>query len=527
MTEKGTDTAIVWRMAPMPVGLLLLALSLLVWSTLDGWQKMLHVWNTNEAYSYGYLIPVITAFLLWQRKDVLEGLEFNGSWLGLIGLAAGVAIAAIGKLTTITTLIQYGFVISLIAVTLSLAGTQAFRWLLAPLALLFLMLPLPAFFFNNLSAKLQLLSSSIGVEVTRLFGVSVHLEGNVIDLGSYRMQVVEACSGLNYLFPLMVVGFVAAYFFRAALWKRAVVFLSSIPITILMNSFRIGVIGVLVEYGGVAQAEGFLHFFEGWVIFMACTLLLGGEIWLISRLTGDTRPWPKIFGIELPAPTPKDAATRHRGLPAPFLASLVVVGVWTIAANVLEGREDVIPARQAFAEFPLAIGEWRGAAGRLEPIVLDELKLDDYLLADYAAPEQRAVNLYAAYYATQRADQSAHSPRSCLPGGGWVMSDFGQRRLTGVAGGTANLRVNRAVIQKGDYRQLVYYWFQQRGRDITNEYAVKWYLFVDALKGRRSDGALIRLTTALAPAEDVAAGDARLAAFAAAVTPALPAFIPD
>ncbi len=165
MVKEGTDSGPVWRMTPGHAGLMLLALSLLVWSTLDGWQKMLRVWDTIEAYSYGYLIPVITAFLLWQRKDVLERLEFSGSWLGLAGLAAGIAIAAIGKLTTITTLIQYGFVISLLAVALALTGRKTFRWLFAPLALLFLMLPLPGFFYNNLSAKLQLLSSSIGVEV--------------------------------------------------------------------------------------------------------------------------------------------------------------------------------------------------------------------------------------------------------------------------------------------------------------------------------------------------------------------------
>jgi exosortase D (VPLPA-CTERM-specific) len=294
-----------------------------------------------------------------------------------------------------------------------------------------------------------------------------------------------------------------------------------------MNSFRIGVIGVLVEYGGVAQAEGFLHFFEGWVIFMACTLMLAGEIWLISKLSSDARPWATIFGIDIPAPTPKDAATQRRRLPAPFLVSLVALGVWTVAAHALEGREDVIPARKTFAEFPLSIGDWRGATGRLEAIVLDELKLDDYILADYIAPGRGTVNLYTAYYATQRADQSAHSPRSCLPGGGWVMGDFGQRPLAGVAAGDGDLRVNRVIVQKGDYRQLVYYWFQQRGRNITNEYAVKWYLFADALESKRSDGALIRLTTMIAPTEDVAVGDARLLAFAAAVAPTLPAFIPD
>src|SRR5207253_2194127 len=98
--------------------------------------------------------------------------------------------------------------------------------------------------YIQLSQKLQLWSSQLGVAVIRLFGISVYLEGNVIDLGSYKLQVVEACSGLRYLFPLMTLGFIAALFFRAPLWKRSILFLSTIPITVLMNSFRIGMIGI-------------------------------------------------------------------------------------------------------------------------------------------------------------------------------------------------------------------------------------------------------------------------------------------
>ena len=139
----------------------------------------------------------------------------------------------------------------------------------APLLFLLFMIPLPNFLYNNLSAQLQLLSSELGVAVIRLFDIGVYLEGNVIDLGTYKLQVVEACSGLRYLFPLTSLAFLMAYLFKAAAWKRIVIFLSSIPITLLINSFRIGVIGVLVEYWGPGQAEGFLHDFEGWVVFMS------------------------------------------------------------------------------------------------------------------------------------------------------------------------------------------------------------------------------------------------------------------
>ncbi len=103
--------------------------------------------------------------------------------------------------------------------TLALVGRQVFRIIWVPMLILLFMIPLPRFLYNNISAQLQLISSGIGVWFIRLFGISVFLEGNVIDLGALKLQVAEACDGLRYLFPLMTLGFILAYFFKAAFWK--------------------------------------------------------------------------------------------------------------------------------------------------------------------------------------------------------------------------------------------------------------------------------------------------------------------
>ena len=128
----------------------------------------------------------------------------------------------------------------------------------------------------------------------RLFQIPVFLEGNVIDLGQYKLQVVEACSGLRYLYPLMSLGFLAAYFFQAPLWQRALVFLSTIPITIFMNSLRIGVVGIMVDNFGPQDADGFLHMFEGWIIFLACAVLLVGLMHLLARV-GSGKGFFQVF----------------------------------------------------------------------------------------------------------------------------------------------------------------------------------------------------------------------------------------
>ncbi len=481
----------------------------------------------REEYSHGFLIPILSGLLLWQRRRQFEALPFNGSWAGVALMLVGLALYVLGTLAAITAVDAYAMVIVIAGAVLAALGWRAFRIALAPLALLLLMNPLPAFLYNNLSSQLQLISSQLGVAVIRLFGISVFLEGNVIDLGSYKLQVVEACSGLRYLFPLFTLGVIVAMFCRSRLWIRAVIVLSTVPITILMNSFRIGVIGVLVDRFGIEQAEGFLHDFEGWIIFMACMVLLIAESWLLLRLTGDRRPLREIFAIDWPAPRAAGAAAQPRALGAPAIVALLVLLAVALPARAIPQREELVPERDALSGFPLQLDAWSGRRGRLDADTLDILKLDDYLMADYALPAQSPVNLYVAYYASQRTGVSAHSPASCLPGNGWRMTEIGRYQVPGVRIGATPLQVNRVVIGQGSARQLVYYWFQQRGRVVTNEYAVKWYLFVDSLRRQRTDGALVRLITPLREGEAIGAADARLGRFAAEAVTRLTRYIPD
>ena len=184
-------------------------------------------------------------------------------------------------------------------------------------------------------------------------------------------------------------------------------------------------------------------------------------------------------------------------------------------------------ARADFSSFPLTINDWKGSKTILETKILDSLKADDYILADYINSEKKHVNFYVAYYASQQAGSAAHSPRACIPGGGWKINSLQTVNLDEITIMGEPLSVNRMEIKKGDYGQLVYYWFQQRNRVVTNEYMVKWYLFWDALTRNRTDGSLIRLTTNLSPGENIENADERLKSFMKVVEPALLDYLPE
>ncbi|VAW60389.1 Eight transmembrane protein EpsH / EpsI protein [hydrothermal vent metagenome] len=516
----------VWKESALFWGVLCVSLAMLGFVYSDGLILMEKWWYSREEYGHGYIIPFITLFLIWQKSDKLEHIKFNGSWLGVALTVFGLFLYYAGELSSLYTIIQYAFIVALFGVALSLMGREAFKIIIVPLAILFFMVPLPNFIFNNLSSQLQLISSEIGVAFIRLFDISVYLEGNVIDLGVYRLQVVEACSGLNYLFPLMTLAFISAYFFTGALWKKSIIFLSSIPITILMNSLRIGAIGVTVEYWGPQMAEGVLHDFEGWAVFMSCIAILIGEMWILSSIGKDKLPLREAFGLDFPEPTPKDAQTRSREIPRPFYVSLIIIALVATSVLALPEQIEVEPERKQFVEFPLEFKGWTGKTGYIEQIYIDVLKLTDYSMNDYRGEDGGLVNFYAAYYASQKKGASAHSPRSCIPGGGWRITSLTQYPIENASLDGVPLEVNRLVIQKDEVKQLVYYWFQQRGRIVTNEYMMKWWLFWDSMNANRTDGALMRLTTVLRPGQDISIADKRLKDFARQVAPILPEFIP-
>jgi len=497
------------------------ALGLLFW---DGLDNMYRRWNEPE-YNHGFMIPFVALYLLWLRAREISAAELSGSWLGVGLLFVSLGLLFVGERSAIFALTQYAFVLGIWALFYAGAGATGLRLMWVPLLYLIFMVPLPEFLTQKLTAGLQLVSSEIGVAVIRAAGLSVFLEGNVIDLGAYQLQVAEACSGMRYLFPLLSFGFLCAVLFRGRWWQRGLLLIATVPITILMNSFRIGVIGILVNYFGIEQAEGFLHDFEGWVIFMACIGVLFTMIWIFARMEG--RKFLEIFGLDIPAASDLTQLVGSLRPNRQLLAAIAVVAVAAILSLTLSRPLILLPERASLATFPMRVGEFDGRESTIDQVYLDQLRVTDYLMGKYLRPTDPApVEMWVAYYDSQAKGASVHSPQACLPGGGWQINNFSQLDVPNILPDGGALRVNRVEIALGDQRQLVYYWFAQRGRIVTNEYLVKWYIFWDGVTTNRTDGALVRLATYVGDPSAMPEGDARLESFMRAADPKLAFHLP-
>ncbi|MDP8567767.1 VPLPA-CTERM-specific exosortase XrtD [Methylophilus aquaticus] len=486
-----------------------------------GLTELLFRWNKQEEYGHGYFIPLITIWFLWERKAALIAAVSQGSYWGVGLLLFASFLLLTGEVTAFYLAIQLGFILFLMSITLAYGGRSLFKLCFTPIFFLVFCIPLPYFMEALLTARLQLLSSEFGVMFLRAIGTSVYLEGNVIDLGQYQLQVVEACSGLRYLYPLMGIAFLIAYMYQAAIWKKGLVFISSIPITVVMNSVRIAVVGVLVDHWGSEMADGFLHYFEGWIVFMICLGILVAEVWILERMGSGRNLMTAIDTPKVGVPLlGRSSSLSLKPLWAAFFFTLITCGI-TLA---LSDRVEIQPPHKPLDTFPLSVNGWVGEQGSLGKNELSILGLQDYLLADYFRPEEnKVVNYYLAYYASQRKGVSPHSPQVCMPGGGWVIASL--ERIPMIDSKGKKFTVNKVLIKKGQDKQVVYYWYQQRGRKIASEYLMKFYLFKDAIFMNRTDGALVRLVTNAN--DDVAAADKRLSDFIKVSLPLLNDYIPE
>ncbi len=469
----------------------------------DSLSYLFNMWWNNENYGHGLFVLAIALYLIWVKRQHLLPLLGIGSWWALPMLTVGMALLMAGQLSSLYILQHLSLWIVLGGIILGIIGFTGLRLIGFPWFLLLTTIPLPAFLFQGLTTKFRLISSTLGVGCLQLMGVTAYQDGNVIDLGPMQLQVVEACSGLQYIFPLMTLALLCEYFFQGALWTRVVIFCSSIPIAIFINGFRIGIIGLLVDTFGQGAGKGFLHFFEGWVIFLLGLVLLGIEMWLLHTCSRQSAHKPVGWFRELDEAPPsqafqtavQSAATSQRAMPWPLLGGAAIIIILGLFSGSLEARKENPPARQSFLDFPLTLEQWTGTPLTFDQIYLDALRLDDYILAEYQEPSSPfpPINLYVAYYRSQSAGQSIHSPQSCLPGGGWVFASQVSVALNAHSQAENPPVVNQAIIQKGHQRQLMLYWFHQRHRIVTNEYLVKWYLLWDALTQGRTDGALVRV----------------------------------
>jgi exosortase len=225
-------------------------------------------WASDDNYSHGFFVVPLALFFAWERRAALLEAPHRPSVFGLFLIAGSLVVLLAGLLGAELFLTRVSFVGVLAGITLFVWGRVHFRILAFPIAFLLLMIPLPAIVFNQLAFPLQLLASRAGEAVIGLAGIPVLREGNVLQLPTRTLEIVEACSGIRSLVSLITLAVVLGYFTERRTGARVLIALAAIPIAILANAARVAGTGLASELISPAAADGFFHTFSGWLMFV-------------------------------------------------------------------------------------------------------------------------------------------------------------------------------------------------------------------------------------------------------------------
>jgi EpsI family protein len=528
--------------SPAPRLQLAVLAALLLWLYARVLIHLLGQWWHDPNFSHGFFVPLFSAYVLWQERERLTHLAIRRSRSGVLIVTFALCILIVGQLGAELFLARVSFLLMLAGLLVLFFGWPFFRATLFPWAFLFLMIPIPIVLFNQITFPLQLLASRLSASVLDLLGVPVALNGNIIQLAAMPLNVAEACSGIRSLMSLLTLAIIYGYLAERRLWLRWVLALASLPIAIAANSVRIIGTGLLVQRGYADEAEGYFHASWGLIIFGISLLMLYALHALVRAIWPETVSLAdRVQNLHRPA--------RNQSSRAAIATSTFIVAVLLIATVAVflqfRARAEIFPPRPPLHTFPQQLDPWSGSDIPIDPDTLEVLGPGEFLhrayehgseqnetepsgatqpAPDNSASAQPAIDLFLAYFPSQRAGETPHSPQHCLPGSGWASVE--NQRITLVLPGETPFPANRYIIAKGDSRELVLYWFWAHGRGVASEYWNKYYLVKDAIQLNRTDGALVRMVTPMSPYETPAAALQRLLPFAAQVAPLLDRYIP-
>ncbi|WP_242618061.1 exosortase/archaeosortase family protein [Edaphobacter modestus] len=242
--------------------------------------KLVVDWYNIADYSHGFLVPLFSIFLLWDRRKQIAGTPVRPSWAGLPLVCLGLLILIFGVYGVDLFTSRISFVMLLAGLIWTFLGSAMLRQLRFPVLILLLAIPFPAIIFNQITFPLQLLASKLASMSLPLLGVPVLQEGNVIQLPVMKLEVAEACSGIRSLMSLFTLAVFYGYFLERTTARRVLLAVASIPIAVAANAIRIVGTGLCVQYWDPVKALGFFHEFSGWVMFVISL----GCLYLIHRL---------------------------------------------------------------------------------------------------------------------------------------------------------------------------------------------------------------------------------------------------
>lgn len=469
---------------------------------------MLLQWWNISFYSYAFLIPVVSAYLVWIRRDRLSAIVPQPQYVsGTVLLGIGLLALLIGQVGGIKALQQVSLLVTLPGIILLLFGNAALKALWLPLTFLWFMIPIWEVVTDPLHLPFQAFSANLGVIMLRAVGIPVYQDGVFIHLPNITLEVARACSGVNYLIAVLATSIPLATIVLTDVWKRIVLVLLAMAVSALANSLRVALIGMLAYYDLSGDLHGPYHMLHGVFVSLIGYAVIFGGLWALSRgqrsvaVAGSGKMWSFDWN-------------QVRTSWITLSAVLVLTG----AAQYID-RSHPVPLRHNLSELSLEGAGWMGR--EISPVQTLQ-GADQSLSRSYHAVSGEEVKLSLWYFNAQMQGKELVNP-------GTAKLHAEAKRVRLNIGGQGEVELNRRFVHDGSNTQMVVFWYDLNGRILVSPLAVKCYTAFDAMVHGRTNGAFMWVAIDLL-SDDQAGNEqavATLTRFVSTLYPALDHYLPN
>jgi EpsI family protein len=510
-TPQNSALAPRYSLAGMPWARAALLLAAFVYACLPALRALMVTWSVQDVYSYGYLVPVAAVLWIWHDRDRFVHLPVKPALPGgLVVVSAGGLMLVFGSVGGSSILQELAVVVIIPGLMLMLFGTQYLRFLALPLSYLILMVPFLDGLVASLHEPLQLFAATTAVKLLHLVNVPVFQSGKLIELPNATLEVANACSGVRFLISTVVLSIPLAFISQKGWLPRVLLVLFAIALSIGANPIRVTLVALWAYYGD-GDIHGPLHIFQGYVVYLFIMGLLFLMAWFLRKMPVAAKQNDQQSAAE-GGTRDLDSRQLKRAITVALLTLLVIGSAIQVA------QPEPVPLARSLNELPLVIGDWKhtGTVSMVSP--LSPPGADEELVRIYRNAAGGEITLSIAYFSSQRPDKKLVYYKL------QALQEKGELLVIPQDAKDA-VRVNKTVLHEEGGDTIVASWYDLNGRIIVNQYMAKAALAVNGIFHRRTNGAVIIVSSA-APSGGSERSARELASFIQQVLPVLKAYIP-
>jgi EpsI family protein len=491
--------------------------------------ELVYDWfNYYGPFSYCAVIPLMSLYVVWRERHTLAKIPAQPALLGFVFVMCAVAIGVIGKAVGDSFAIRVSMVLTTAGLVYLILGKELFKALLFPIGFLFLMIPWPYVLVKEVAYRLRIIDAVLAEGALRALGVIVYRDSYFLHLPNITLEVADLCSGISSVFALFALGSYYAYFLPLRPWMKLLVVASTVPFAALINLLRIILTSVLAYYVGPVALNYLVHELTGIItFFIALALFIGLGEFLQRRVLRGERPVSSeqvadVNGVSESVSFSGRAKVSGSRSWLAFSAGcfMLFLGVY------LSFRLDAVhplPLARELKSVPDQVGEYSTGKG-IGSEAYRDANAEQELSRYYAKGASETFEVYVGYRSYQRGDKRLSSPKLIMvPHWNFVSLDPAQISIVG-AGPIDGVWM---TLQKDTAKQLVLYWYQDRGETFAGEVAYRFHQAKKMILDSRTEGAIVRIATPLLDGENAQQARERISRFVPSFYPNLAKILPQ